>query len=98
MTVRRGVEMLTLIHLSGSKLSLTSLLQPLPETSSTSLLKTAKALAPAALAAPLPTRTQEKLDRAAAYDATKDEVAKWAPAMKRIKEVGRPCCWRSGPL
>lgn len=73
--------------LPGTKLSLTELLQPLPQTASLSLLKSAKALAPAALAAPLPTRAQEKIDRAAAYEATKEEVDKWAPAMKRIKEV-----------
>ena len=72
---------------SGTKLSLASLLQPLPQSSSHSLLQTAKALAPAALAAPLPTRAQDKLDREAAYDATKEEVEKWAPAMKRIKEA-----------
>lgn len=39
------------------------------------------------LAAPLHTRAQERLDRQAAYETTKEEVEKWAPTMKRIKEV-----------
>ena len=39
------------------------------------------------LPAPLPTRIQEKLDREAAYEQTKQEVDKWSDTMKRIKEV-----------
>ena len=39
------------------------------------------------LAAPLPTRAQERLDRQTAYETTKEEVEKWAPTMKRIREV-----------
>ncbi|KAJ6592326.1 Utp14-domain-containing protein [Mycena vulgaris] len=47
----------------------------------------AKAQAKGALAAPLPLRTQARVDREAAYAATKDEVDKWAPSMKRIREA-----------
>jgi U3 small nucleolar RNA-associated protein 14 len=40
------------------------------------------------LSAPLATRAQERLDREAAYEQTKEEVDKWSATMKRIKEVG----------
>lgn len=39
------------------------------------------------LSAPLPQRTQEKVDREAAYEQTKEEVDKWTGTMKRIKEA-----------
>jgi U3 small nucleolar RNA-associated protein 14 len=39
------------------------------------------------LAAPLPTVVQERLDREAAYEKTKEEGQKWSGAMKRIKEA-----------
>ena len=67
------------------------LLKPLAGSKSVSLDKTARVLASTkveTLAAPLHTRAQERLDRQAAYDATKEEVEKWAPTMKRIREVG----------
>jgi U3 small nucleolar RNA-associated protein 14 len=41
----------------------------------------------APLSAPLPLRTQDRLDRQAAYEQTKEEVQKWEPTMKRIREV-----------
>jgi U3 small nucleolar RNA-associated protein 14 len=40
-----------------------------------------------ALAAPLPQRAQEKLDREAAYEQTKEEVDKWNNTMRRIREA-----------
>ena len=57
-----------------------------------SLKKSVKILDPsrargAPLAAPLPQRTQEQLDREAAYELTKAEVDKWTDTMKQIKEV-----------
>ncbi|KAF8310820.1 Utp14-domain-containing protein [Clavulina sp. PMI_390] len=76
--------------MGDSKLSLDDLLQPLSGTKTVSLDKAARALASTkvdTLAAPLPTRAQEKIDRQAAYDATKVEVEKWAPTMKRIREA-----------
>ena len=80
-------------HLTASKLSLQTLLAPLPAAQSSSLLNSTRALAVpnsgAALPAPLPTRAQDKLDREAAYEATKGEVTKWGASMKRIKEVCR---------
>jgi U3 small nucleolar RNA-associated protein 14 len=39
------------------------------------------------LSAPLPQRAQERLDREAAYEQTKEEVDKWSATMKRIKQV-----------
>lgn len=39
------------------------------------------------LAAPLPTRVQERLDREAAYEQTKQEGQKWSTLMKRVKEA-----------
>ncbi|OBZ79687.1 Uncharacterized protein C57A7.06 [Grifola frondosa] len=57
-----------------------------------SLKKSAKVLASTSgknktLAAPLPQRTAERLDREAAYEQTKEEVDKWKAAMQRIKEA-----------
>ena len=57
-----------------------------------SLKKSVKVLDPSRargvpLAAPLPQRTQERLDREAAYELTKAEVDKWTDTMKQIKEV-----------
>jgi U3 small nucleolar RNA-associated protein 14 len=75
------------------KLNLDDLLEPLDPQSSTvaSLKKSAKTLTSASkaqtLAAPLPQRTQERLDRQAAYEQTKEEVDKWKATMKRIQEV-----------
>ncbi|TFK56541.1 Utp14-domain-containing protein [Heliocybe sulcata] len=74
------------------KLQLDDLLSPLASQSSAllSLKKAAKPListSKGALDAPLPTRTQERLDREAAYEQTKDEVDKWKATMKRIKEA-----------
>jgi U3 small nucleolar RNA-associated protein 14 len=42
---------------------------------------------PKTLSAPLPQRTQERVDREAAYEQTKQEVDKWKGTMKRIKEA-----------
>ncbi|KAJ7746552.1 Utp14-domain-containing protein [Mycena metata] len=86
----------------AQKLSLADLLAPLsaaaprraarsgpaeerPKTKSTG--KKVKAVGGGALAAPLPLRTQARVDREAAYEATKEEVEKWGPSMKRIREA-----------
>ncbi|KAI5118044.1 hypothetical protein M0805_005893 [Coniferiporia weirii] len=79
----------------SSKLSLDDLLTPLASKPSTlsSLKKATKPLASSSnpknqpLPAPLPTRTQERLDREAAYEQTKQEVDKWSETMKRIQEA-----------
>jgi U3 small nucleolar RNA-associated protein 14 len=82
--------------LDSTKLALEDLLAPLASQPSSNLLalkKSTKALGTTkagALPAPLPVRTQERLDRAAAYERTREEVEKWAPTMRRIKEVS--CC------
>ncbi|KAJ7453927.1 Utp14-domain-containing protein [Mycena galericulata] len=49
--------------------------------------KKVKPLNGGALAAPLPLRTQARVDREAAYEVTKEEVTKWDPSMKRIREA-----------
>lgn len=80
---------------AGSKLNLDDLLAPLASQSSTllSLKKSTKILASASsskaktLSAPLPHRIQERLDREAAYEQTKEEVDKWSGTMKRIREA-----------
>lgn len=80
---------------AASKLSVDDLLAPLATKQETlsSLKKSLKPLAASSnpknqpLPAPLPVRTQEKLDRAAAYEQTKEEVDKWSETMKRIREV-----------
>ena len=78
-----------------SKLSLDDLLKPLAskQDALASLKKAVKPLADPSnpknqpLPAPLPTRTQERLEREAAYEQTKQEVDKWTDTMKRIQEV-----------
>lgn len=79
---------------AGNKLNLDDLLAPLASQSSTlqSLKKSTKALLASSskaktLSAPLPQRAQERLDREAAYEQTKEEVDKWSGTMKRIREV-----------
>ncbi|KAF8195123.1 Utp14-domain-containing protein [Pholiota molesta] len=80
---------------SGSKLNLDDLLAPLASQSSTlqSLKKSTKVLEASSsskaktLSAPLAQRTQERLDRQAAYEQTKEEVDKWTDTMKRIREA-----------
>ena len=78
----------------ASKLNLDDLLAPLASSSATlqSLKKSAKVLASSSskvktLSAPLPQRAQERLDREAAYEQTKEEIDKWSATIKRIKEV-----------
>ena len=79
---------------SGQQLRLDDLLAPLASHSAAglSLKKTVKILDSsrtrgAPLSAPLPQRTQDRLDRDAAYEQTKAEVDKWNETMKQIKEV-----------
>ncbi|TFY71054.1 hypothetical protein EVG20_g1958 [Dentipellis fragilis] len=81
-------------QVSGAdRLNLDDLLDPLTSQSSNmlSLKKSAKALKSSktgtTLSAPLPLRTQDRLDREAAYEQTKHEVDKWKDTMKRIKEA-----------
>ena len=73
----------------GSKLGLDDFLAPLESTSYVQALRNAaKVLTNGdALPTPLPLRTQDRLDREAAYEQTKAEVDKWKATMKRIKEV-----------
>jgi U3 small nucleolar RNA-associated protein 14 len=78
----------------GQQLRLDDLLAPLTSHSAAglSLKKTVKILDSsrsrgAPLSAPLPQRTQDRLDREAAYEQTKTEVDKWNETMKHIKEV-----------
>jgi U3 small nucleolar RNA-associated protein 14 len=79
---------------SGQQLRLDDLLAPLGSHSSAglSIKETVKILDSsrtrgAPLSAPLPQRTQDRLDREAAYEQTKTEVDKWNETMKQIKEV-----------
>ena len=75
-------------------MNLEDLLAPLASQSSSLLAfqKSAKTLSGSSkkaqtLTAPLPHRTQERLDREAAYEQTKEEVDKWKATMQRIQEV-----------
>ncbi|KAG2107854.1 Utp14 protein-domain-containing protein, partial [Suillus cothurnatus] len=79
---------------AGSRaLKLDDLLAPLASSSTlTTLKKSMKALTSASnktktLSAPLPQRAQERLDREAAYEQTKEEVDKWSATMKHIKQA-----------
>ncbi|CAA7264937.1 unnamed protein product [Cyclocybe aegerita] len=81
------------VQSTGAKLNLEDLLAPLASQLSTlqSLKKSTKVLASSnkakILSAPLPQRAQDRLDRQAAYEQTKQEVDKWSETMKRIKEA-----------
>jgi U3 small nucleolar RNA-associated protein 14 len=84
---------------SGQQLRLDDLLAPLASHSAAglSIKKTVKILDSsrtrgAPLSAPLPQRTQDRLDREAAYEQTKTEVDKWNETMKQIKEVMLTLC------
>jgi len=81
--VRRG---------AGAKLDLDDLLAPLEADNATldALKKSTKALTTSkikTLSAPLAYRAQERLDREAAYEQTKEEVDKWSETMRRIREA-----------
>jgi U3 small nucleolar RNA-associated protein 14 len=87
----------------GQRLQLDDLLAPMSSHSSAvlSLEKSVKALDSsrtrgAPLSAPLPQRTQDRLDREAAYEQTKTEVDKWKQTMQQIKDVV-PIPLRIGP-
>ncbi|KAF9225148.1 small-subunit processome [Gyrodon lividus] len=77
----------------SSTLKLDDLLAPLAASSTLAALKkstkplTSSNAKTKTLAAPLPQRTQDRLDREAAYEQTKEEVDKWSATMKRIKEA-----------
>ncbi|KAF8131451.1 Utp14-domain-containing protein [Boletus edulis] len=74
-------------------LKLDDLLAPLASSDSLAALKkstrplTSFSSKTKTLSAPLPQRAQERLDREAAYEKTKEEVDKWSATMKRIKEA-----------
>ncbi|KAI9454907.1 Utp14-domain-containing protein [Lactarius psammicola] len=79
---------------ASAQLRLNDLLAPLASRSSAvlSLKKSVKILDSSRvrgvpLSAPLPQRTQERLDREAAYEQTKAEIDKWTDTMKQIKEA-----------
>ncbi|KAH9950956.1 Utp14-domain-containing protein [Amylocystis lapponica] len=89
-----GAENEFAAHVGGGRLRLDDLLAPLATQTSNllSLKKSAKVLtsqsgANKTLAAPLPQRTAERLDREAAYEQTKEEVDKWKATMQRIREA-----------
>ncbi|KAF8837629.1 Utp14-domain-containing protein [Paxillus ammoniavirescens] len=77
----------------SSTLDLDDLLAPLASSSALAALKkstkplTSSSSKTKTLSAPLPQRAQERLDREAAYEQTKEEVDKWSSTMKRIKEA-----------
>jgi U3 small nucleolar RNA-associated protein 14 len=78
----------------GQQLRLDDLIAPLASHSSAvlSLKKSVKIIDAsrtrgAPLPAPLPQRTQDRLDREAAYEQTKTEVDKWNDTMQQIKQV-----------
>ncbi|KAG2342059.1 Utp14-domain-containing protein [Suillus weaverae] len=82
------------VSAGGSRaLKLDDLLAPLASSSALiTLKKSMKALTSTSnktktLSAPLPQRAQERLDREAAYEQTKEEVDKWSATMKRIKQA-----------
>lgn len=80
--------------MTGSKVDIASLIASHPSLSGASSLLPAKAkkdsadvLKQGTLAAPLPTLVQDRLNREAAYEKTKEEGAKWSTLMKRVKEA-----------
>ena len=76
----------------GAKLDLDDLLAPLEADDETldALKKSTKVLTTSktkTLSAPLAYRAQDRLDREAAYEQTKEEVDKWGETMRRIREA-----------
>ncbi|WVW83447.1 hypothetical protein I302_105468 [Kwoniella bestiolae CBS 10118] len=80
---------------NNQKLDLSSLISSHPSLSGASALLPSKSdnktstsiLKQGLVSAPLPTVVQERLDREAAYEKTKEEGQKWAGVMKRVKEA-----------
>ncbi|KAF7303869.1 UTP14-domain-containing protein [Mycena indigotica] len=81
---------------SSSKLTLDDFLQPLATESGMSDVrknlaaldkKKTKKNGPGLLSAPLPTRVQDRIDRTAAYEETRQEVQKWEGSMKLLREA-----------
>ncbi|OCF31506.1 U3 small nucleolar RNA-associated protein 14 [Kwoniella heveanensis BCC8398] len=80
---------------NNQKLDLSSLISSHPSLSGASALLPAKSdkklstsiLKQGLVSAPLPTVVQERLDREAAYEKTKEEGQKWGGVMKRVKEA-----------
>lgn len=75
------VDLASLIASAPTLAGASSLLPTKTEKKSTSVLKGG------VLAAPLPTVVQERLEREAAYEKTKEEGQKWSGVMKRVKEA-----------
>ncbi|KAG1742619.1 Utp14 protein-domain-containing protein [Suillus paluster] len=82
------------VSAGGSRaLKLDDLLAPLTSSSALTALKqstkplTSTSTKTKTLSAPLPQRAQERLDREAAYEQTKEEVDKWSATMKHIKQA-----------
>ncbi|WWC69729.1 uncharacterized protein I206_103672 [Kwoniella pini CBS 10737] len=80
---------------NNQKLDLSSLISSHPSLSGASALLPAKSdkkastsiLKQGLVSAPLPTVVQDRLDREAAYEKTREEGQKWAGVMKRVKEA-----------
>ncbi|OCF55114.1 U3 small nucleolar RNA-associated protein 14 [Kwoniella mangroviensis CBS 10435] len=80
---------------NNQKLDLSSLISSHPSLSGASALlptksdnkKSTSILKQGLVSAPLPTVVQERLDREAAYEKTREEGQKWAGVMKRVKEA-----------
>ena len=71
-----------MINSHPSLSSASALLETAPQSS-----KPASILRQGVVPAPLPTTVKERIDREAAYEKTKEEGAKWAGVMKRVKEA-----------
>ncbi|WRT66861.1 uncharacterized protein IL334_003824 [Kwoniella shivajii] len=80
---------------NNQKLDLSSLISSHPSLSGASALLPSKSdkktstsiLKQGLVSAPLPTVAQDRLDREAAYEKTREEGQKWAGVMKRVKEA-----------
>ncbi|CAK9781527.1 Utp14-domain-containing protein [Cutaneotrichosporon oleaginosum] len=79
---------------SKTKVDLASLISSNPALSGASALlpsktdkKSSSVLKSGVLPAPLPTVVQDRLDREAAYEKTREEGQKWSGLMKRVKEA-----------
>lgn len=86
---------MSLLTYADGKLDLSTLIASHPSLAGASALLPSKSdskssssiLKQGVLPAPLPTIVQDRLDREAAYEKTKEEGQKWSGAMKRIKEA-----------
>lgn len=81
-----------IIIANGTELTLDDLLGEGEAEATTSILDPKEkrvAMKVAPLAAPVPSRVQDRMDREAGYEKSKEEVTRWDPLVQKNRQVGR---------